>query len=1234
MDSNCIGDNSHIRIAQFNIQSANSKKALLIKFLNEQSIDICLLNETWFKNNNSFKVPGYDIYNRNSKNSHNGVAIIIRKTLKYKTLNTIFYEDIQTVALSLSTDYGNLTVLCVYCPPNSGHIRIRKLRNVVRDLPKPIFISGDFNAHHVAFGCMSTKGRGQELYNLIDENDLCILNNGNFTTVNRPTQNPSAIDVTFVSPCIAPLCEWSVHDDCMGSYHYPTITQIQMRIEKYQINEPIDRYLYKKTDWIQYKKLSQQLFENIVLDQYDPINSYNQFCNKLEILKQQCIPKFTKLSKYRSRPPCPWWNDKCEQSVIKSYELLKHYRANPTMENYINYKKADALKKRTLAEQKHNSWDNLCNTFNRTTPISRIWNLIKMFRGAKSKSKSYNDEFMPQFLNKLSDSTNLITDDLQSYFSQNNNDSNSKFLLEPFTWSEFTMSLNSRRDTTPGLDDFPYILIKKLDDIAQKIFLNVFNNLWSKLLIPDSWKTQCVIPILKPDKSPDCADSYRPISLASCLGKIFEAMIKVRLDWYIEANKIIPDVQYGFRRGRSCTDSFLSLISDLKRGKNTGLSTVCTFLDIQGAFDSIDPGILVKILTNFKIPGMLCQWIYSFLNNRTLYVKHNNILHGPRTVSKGTMQGSILSPLLFNLYVCEILQYVNIENVNILQFADDIILYSSHSSLDSAINNINKALDQLNFYYSNRLHLKVNTSKSHTMLFSKDEPHLQVKYDGTAIPIVHTHKFLGIILDKKLTFEPHIKHIIAKSMAGLNIMRCMAGVSWGADPKTLAMLYKAIVRSHFDYSTLAYVNSVHVNKLNIIQNKALRIISGAMCSTPIRAMEVETKILPLHLRRQKIIKRFILKLLSSDNKFIIQKITYHMNSHLPSALVQDITQYQNIYKQDGSWSCYAHPYRNTIHPVSVINELISDNKDFLNFLSQYGNAYRIYTDGSKGENYCRSAIYDPQTGYSRSFTIHNVCSIFTAEAYAIFEALKLLKTNNPSLKRILILTDSLSVIQAIQNLKFNYKTNYLLYAIKSLIISLEDSDTHISLMWIPSHKGITGNEIADKVAYEGRNSLDVRHMLWVPMTDYYSVINVEILNSWKAFWKHDQEEEGKGQWYGSIQEDIPNSPWYNSRLRIASRNFITTINRLRFGHNCTPSHLSRLNIGTNTCDYCKNAVGDVEHLIFDCPSFNIQRLIFASEVIEIGKSDFSSRRRLIDLLKNPECYPPLYKFVKKTVNKI
>lgn len=363
----------NLRIAQHNIQSIKNKKPLLKTFLFNNNIDICLLNETWLKDTSPcLKIPGYEYIGKNADNEHGGVGILLRDSIKFKPIKTSFHQDIQNIAISVETEVGSLAILCVYCPPanqNRGNrLKINKLRKIIKDLPSPCLVSGDFNAHHIAFGCQTTKARGKELYDLFDETNLCIMNDGTSTTVQSPHNNVSAIDVTCVSPLIAPLCVWRVGDDPLGSYHYPTFIDITTSSVQYCINNDVQKYMYHKADWIKYYLESESIFKNYNLDANAPLSSYELFCELINEIKSKCIPT-RRVSKKINRIPAPWWNKECDDAVKKSQEALQIFRIHFNLESFIEYKKNDAMKKRIISECRKNSWKNLCSTLNRYTPI-------------------------------------------------------------------------------------------------------------------------------------------------------------------------------------------------------------------------------------------------------------------------------------------------------------------------------------------------------------------------------------------------------------------------------------------------------------------------------------------------------------------------------------------------------------------------------------------------------------------------------------------------------------------------------------------------------------------------------------------------------------------------------------------------------------------------------------------------------------------------------------------------
>lgn len=1245
---------SFIRISQFNVEGVTNKKPLLINYLLENDIDICLLNETWLRDTSNFKIPNYNYIGQNGSNGRCGVGILVKSVLKYSFVPTPFYEYLQTTAIILKTSIGNLSVVCTYAPPNAEgrYFRGRRLREIINDMPKPLLLSGDMNAHHVAFGCHSNDSRGNDVLNILDQNDLCILNTGSPTTVSRPNWNQSAIDITCVSPVLAPLCEWNVHDDAMGSYHYPTITDIYTSVEKYVVGEPTEKYLYEKADWTKYYTESENLFKDFCINNLDPLSSYNEFCDRLHDLKNICIPLLTRTACQTIRKPVPWWDNECKEAVSKSKKALNFYRLNPTLENFIEYKKIDAKKKKLLREKKKCGWRKLCESFNRYTPVSYIWNYIRRFKRIGTQPRVKNDEWLSSFFDKFAPRSppekDVNKDQLNCYFIQNG-EPKAQFLNQPFTWQEFLHSIKSRKDTTPGLDNIPYKIIRNLHISAQEKLLNIFNLLWENQIIPASWKAQCVIPILKPNKPVDDCNSYRPISLSSCVGKLFEFMIKTRLDYYIEANNLLPSQQFGFRKGKSAVESFASLIADIKNSFHSHSSTVCAFLDVQGAFDNVNPSILIQILSEVGIPGKVCNWIFNFLYDRSMYVKFNNILHGPRPVYKGTMQGATISPLLYNIYTSQISKYLTMANIKHLQFADDLVLYTVNKDVNIGIHNLNVALTNLYNLYSTKLKLNINPNKSSAMIFCKKPFNCinPVLYNNVPLPWVEKHKFLGVWLDQKLKFDIHINYIIQNASKGLTIMRSLAGIQWGSDPQVLSMLYKSIVRSHFDYSILAYMNAnlTYLKKLDVIQNKALRIISGAICSTPKIVMESETCILPLSFRRLQLAERFCVKLKASNNQDVINKILPRQALQLrmgPHVDVQQLLSGQipeilriaiHIYHLTPNmyitnvWPFYEISFHVLMSNVINIDKEKAYNQIELSTICENIN-YKLYTDGSKSINGVTSAYYDPQRKLTKCFKIDDNCTIFTAECYAIYQALDYLEGIQTS--SVLILTDSQGVLAALNNNCLKSNLNYLIYFIKDKLYHLYmNNNVKVQFMWIKSHAGITGNEIVDRATRSGIHE-DHSNVLKVPFSDYHTQLHQSLKELWKSY--YEEITKNKGRWYADIQKSPPAQPWYSNSKDVDSRKFITTINRMRFGHNKLRKHLHKLKIIDNPdCTHC-NEPEDLDHVIFKCREYGLQRLLLISYLEKLYKNNIPTT--IQELLSNEKCYKYLYWYISNTVDKL
>ena len=699
-----------LNIVQWNAQSIISNKLLLTQFLHDNNIHIAIISETWLTPIKSFKISGYVIERNDIGNRHNGVAILINNSITYHKIDTYSDNSLQNVCVRIIVNNRQISIVSFYCPTNcTPSFDKNKFKLLVNSIPEPMIFAGDFNAHHTSWGCNSVNSRGRDILETIDEQNLVLLNNGAATTVGSLTWRPNALDLSLVSSSLALSCDWSVHNDPLGSYHLPVIIKVLVNhnVNSHHVNNthlPIYPN-FKMIDWKMYAQNVNLQLSNFKVENFTPLAAYHSFCEILHSAIDRSIPdnnfctrlfpigspvtnNKTCLKKTRKYSPLPWWNKKCSEAVKNSKSAYINFKNNPSEETYIEFKRLQALKKRTIKAERSISWLELCNSFHRCTPLSRIWNYMRKFNKSFTY-KSDDDSWVQDFLRKY---TPDFVKNKPSFTSNNNTNSENNFLVKSFTMQELTSAIFSRKDSAFGLDGVPYIMLKKLSSEGLEILLNIFNNLWVNNDIPSSWRQDCLIPILKPDKLRSNPDSYRPIALTSCVGKVFEQLLKQRLEFYVEQNYILPGNQYGFRRGTSSRESISQLQFDIQNSLNKKNNLLAVFFDVAGAFNSVNIDILCFELLSINIPTKLVQWIHNFLTEREVYVKYAGNIYGPRFSSLGVCQGGILSPLIFILYIRRMNLILGPEVKN-LQFADDLVVYRSGSNLTNITDILNKSLD-------------------------------------------------------------------------------------------------------------------------------------------------------------------------------------------------------------------------------------------------------------------------------------------------------------------------------------------------------------------------------------------------------------------------------------------------------------------------------------------------------------------------------------------------------------
>ena len=375
--------------------------------------------------------------------------------------------------------------------------------------------------------------------------------------------------------------------------------------------------------------------------------------------------------------------------------------------------------------------------------------------------------------------------------------------------------------------------------------IRIYNNLLMQGLCPDEWKVSTIVPIPKV-KIVNKYEDLRPINMLPEYEKILERVVKQQVVWYLENNSIITDCQYGFREQKSCELAIQNAVCSWKQDISIGKKIGVIFIDLKRAFETIDRVRLVQKMEKYGIKGTVKTWFERYLSNRRQKVKCGKHMSEEIGVECGVPQGSVLGPLLFLIYINDILQ-VRLDGCHMKLFADDLIVYSSSDSVGN-IKTILKKQMRLVEKWLNVNKLKLNIKKTKFLLLHgkrntahlKNETSVQnvesmIEVSGVPIEEVNEMKYLGVVLDRTMSLKEHVNYIVKKVGKKIGYLK---RVGKYLTAYTRATVYRTIVSPHYEYccTLLLNVSATDQAKLQRTQNRAMRIILECSRFTSVKEM--------------------------------------------------------------------------------------------------------------------------------------------------------------------------------------------------------------------------------------------------------------------------------------------------------------------------------------------------------------------------------------------------------------
>jgi ribonuclease HI len=935
--------------------------------------------------------------------------------------------------------------------------------------------------------------RGMQVLSWSEERELVLMNDGRVTRCGRGTDSESAPDVTFCSPRVFESLQWRVVRE-LGSDHFPILIEGGAEEEKRGKGDLF-------WDWgrAQWDRFREQIRSGLAEVDWGSLE-VRAFEDKFRQLVLSAARKWVGMKRRGG--------EGSQVREVARAEIGERDRLRE--EGGANWEEVSEAEKRVrekLREERRGRWRNMLW---KGASCAKMWSVVRgakrgRERGGRSgemlrvgervlvTARAKANAFVSMY-ERVSRVTvprgRRLKARLNSILRSPGPESEDS---SPITVAEVKSALEEMAaGKAAGPDGLHPRLLRMLPVEALSTVCRLFERSFREGVVPQCWRVGEIVPMLKAGKDPSKMGSYRPVCLTSCLGKWLERVLGNRLRWTLENAGCLSVFQAGFRKGKGVNDQLVRLSQAVWDGYQRREKTCLVLYDFERAFDRVwHDGMLMK-LVNAGVCRTMIRWVQDWLKNRLGWVRFEGVRGRTRLFRQGLPQGSVLSPLLFLVYINDLVEALAGGGVGVSAFADDLAVWATGKGVEEGRRRVQWATNVV-ADWSREWLMTVSIEKCTVTLFSNDVrdremTELSVWLHGVELRREKSPCFLGVKYDVGFTFRGHVDRVVSKAATGVRLLRCLTGCDWGWGKGLLRSTYVALVRSVLLYGSAAWapwVSSTVWSMIERVQLEAARVVGGTLRSAPREAVLAEAGLCAVRRLAESMWMCELEKCLRAPEgdprrdwgsavvrRRLVRRTDWRTAAWgLLRSVVPDGVARSGWMLGERPWSEWRGVEWHVEGEKS--SNVEADREAAVSLLRSLGTADRVlYTDGSAVEGVrCGGAAVvvtsgDPEGPVKlavRACAAGMIASSYQAELCALHEALSWLLEHESEWERAIVVSDSQAALRALRGATVG-RVSVSLGRVVGLGRQLGDRGKCLLFVWVPGHRGLVGNEWADEAA--------------------------------------------------------------------------------------------------------------------------------------------------------------------------